>query len=368
MKAGILTFHRARNIGTCLQAYALQTYLESKNVDVEIIDYKPAYIEDSFGLFPANLIAEYKGVRKLLCFMKLLYKVPYNIRRESKFKSFRNKYYKLSKRQYNRFEDFQDVGNDYSHSFYGSDQIWNPNITYGLDPVFFGAFKGKRPVVASYAASIGLAEIPEEYVDDMSRMVSDMDFVGVREVTAKKVLDAVIDKEIYVNADPTLLISKGQWEKIASPVECKDKYIFVYALEINDNLIQAARELSEKEGLDIVFTDMKNRYGKRAHSRYTCDPSEFISYIKNAEYVITNSFHGTVFSIIFEKKFLTILHKTRGSRLIDLLTELNLDTRIIQSPKELEVVYEDIDYLSVKDKIKEKASLSESYIQKVLEK
>lgn len=110
-----------------------------------------------------------------------------------------------------------------------------------------------------------------------------------------------MQKKVEVNVDPTFLLERREWGEIIADIKIDYPYVLVYALEINKNLIHLAREISREKGLEIIFLDMKNRYGKNAHSKYTASPDEFLYYIKNAEYVITNSFHGTVFSVIFEK-------------------------------------------------------------------
>ena len=141
--------------------------------------------------------------------------------------------------------------------------------------------------------------------------MKNLDYIGVREKSAKKTLEELGAQDVKLNVDPTLLVKEEVWHKLAKNIDKKIKYILVYTLEINDELIKIVKNVSEKKNLQVICLDLKNRYGKRGMTRYTADPREFLGYVKNAEYVITNSFHGTVFSIIFEKRFLSIPHKTR---------------------------------------------------------
>lgn len=367
-KVGILTFHRARNIGTCLQAYALQKYLEDQKKTVEFIDYRPQYIEDSFGIFIKELYRQAKGNAKkiVLFWIKTILRLPFSSIRERKFGAFRKEHLKISQKTFYKREEMKNIDEEYSHIFFGSDQVWNPQLTEGIDTVFFGDFGADKVIKASYAASLGANVLTVVEQEKLRRSVEYLDYVGVREESAKAILEELNVKNVIVNIDPTLLVDKSVWDSISKPSTQKEKYILVYTLEINEELIKIVREISEKKNMKVVCLDMKNRYGKHGSSKYTTDPTEFIGLVEEAEYVITNSFHGTVFSIIYEKKFLSIPHMTRSTRVKDLLSKLGIEERMVFTKKECIDIDADIDYISVKKKLDLVKKESQEYIKMVL--
>lgn len=367
-KVGILTFHRARNIGTCLQAYALQKYLENQEKSVEFIDYRPQYIEDSFGIFIKELYRQAKGnAKKLILFwIKTIFRLPFSTMRERKFGAFRNDYLRISEKTFYKREEMKNMGEEYSHIFFGSDQIWNPQLTEGIDTAFFGEFGADKVIKASYAASLGANSLSNEEQEKLQKSVKYLDYVGVREESAKNVLENLDVENVMVNIDPTLLVDKSVWDDISKPSTQKEKYILVYTLEINEELIKIVREISEKKNLKVICLDMKNRYGRHGSSKYTTDPREFIGLVEGAEYVITNSFHGTVFSTIYEKKFLSIPHMTRSTRVKDLLSKLGIEERMVFTQKDCIDIDADIDYESVKQKLELVKKESKEYIKSVL--
>lgn len=348
-KAGILTFHRARNIGTNLQAFALQEYLTSLGLKTEFIDYRPKYIEQSFGVFIKPLYEQAKGSMTSLAkfWLKTIVKFPFNIKRECIFENFREKYISISEEKFLTREEILNSHMQYDYYFFGSDQIWNPDLTDGLDLTFFGDFIKGGGKKISYAASIGKDRLTECELENIVQAIQNLDAVGVREVSAANLLQSNIGKGICVNIDPTLLVDRDVWKKFINKRLRSDKYIFVYALEKNIHLINAARHIAEAKNLNVVFMDMKNYYGKRGRSYYSAGPVEFLNLLYYADYVITNSFHGTVFSIIFEKQFFSIPHKSRSTRVVDLLRELDLSDRIFYEYSGNENIDAPVDYKHV---------------------
>ena len=243
----------------------------------------------------------------------------------------------------------------------GSDQIWNPDLTDGLDLTFFGDFVKGRGKKISYAASIGKNILTECELKKMVQAIEYLDVVGVREVSAANLLQNNTEKDIYVNIDPTLLIDSKAWRRFITKRIRNDKYVFVYALEKNMKLINAAKQIAKRKNLNVVFLDMKNYYGKRGRSYYSAGPIEFLNLLYYADCVVTNSFHGTVFSMIFEKKFFSIPHKSRSTRVIDLLSELGLSDRVVFEYSGKENIDSPIDYKRVNELLSIKRKKSEKY-------
>lgn len=366
-KIGIFTFHRARNIGTALQAYALQKYLEMSGEIAEVVDYRPIYIEECFGIFIRSLYRDSKkSIKKRIVFwVKTILRMPFAIIREYKFVLFWKNNLKLSPKSYFSYEELRNDELDYTHCIYGSDQIWNPDLTNGVDNVYFGLFDNNMNHF-SYAASIGKDNLEALELNKIVEGINNLDFVGVREKSGKEILKAKYNGDISINIDPTLLLDKIEWMKFIKENHIKYDYVFVYVLEKNQELIDIAELLAEKENLKIVFLDLKNNFGRRGRSKYTSGPCEFLNFIYYAKYVITNSFHGTVFSIIFHKQFFSIPFKNRGGRVLDLLEMLDIKERVIYEKKDIYDINKYIDYEAVEKKIEINREKSKKYIMNAL--
>lgn len=369
-RVGILTFHNARNYGANLQALALQRKLTAMGIDNTIIDYEPKYIEDSFGLVVVDLWkkAERSVKGRLKFFLSTaLHLLPRAVK-EARFRLFGDRYYRLTTRvYYDKTALAQGMAREKCPTvLFGSDQIWNSRLSHGLDGSFFGIGFPEGTRKASYAASIGPARLEEDQQPLMAQYLSSLDHISVREAAAAKLLQRMVDTPVEVVCDPTVLLEKEAWEKLCKPINVRGDYIFVYALELNDRLIAMASRLAKEKDLPIVFFDLKNRYGCKVYSRYTADPLEFISYLKNARYVVTNSFHGTVFSVLFEKQFLCVPNLSNPGRAEHLLQELSLTHRLADDPAQLQRMDEAIDYGPVREKLRAQREQGEAYLKKVI--
>lgn len=363
---GILTEHRARNYGSVLQNYAFVKILnKSSKGRVNTIDYRPYFIENSFGIFNIDLFQKArKSLKELLRFFLItLYKAPANILREKRFRKFRNQRLQLSENFYKTFSNLDDAINSYDVVFIGSDQVWNTDITDGFCPGYFGDFTNYQGILASYAASIGKSQID---LEQFKKRLCNFDALSVRESSAKMMLDNLTEKNIEVVLDPTLLIENSEWIELVGKPLLKQDYIFVYLLEINNKIIDIVNEFSKVKNMPIVFFDVKKRYNCKSFSRYASGPEEFLTYLYYSKYVITNSFHGTVFSIIYEKQFISIPHSTKSSRAIDLLTKLELTDRIYDETNALTKMDSEINYRKVHDILECDRRESINYIDKVL--
>lgn len=369
-RVGILTFHNARNYGANLQALALQRKLTAMGIDNVIIDYEPKYIEDSFGLVVVDLWKKAERTLKgrLKFFLSTLLHLPWRAVREAKFRLFGDRNYRLTTRVYYRRQALAALmPQEKCHTvLFGSDQIWNSRLSHGLDSNFFGKDFPEGTVKASYAASIGPARLEEDQQPLMEQYLSCLDHISVREASAAKLLQPMTQTPVETVCDPTLLLEKEEWEKLCKPSNVRGDYIFVYALELNDRLISFAGRLAKEKGMPIVFFDLKNRYGCKAYSRYTADPAEFIGYLKDARYVVTNSFHGTIFSVLFEKQFICIPNLSNPGRAEQLLQDLQLTDRLAEDAADLQTMDEPIDYSQVRPKLRAQRQTAEDYLKKVI--
>ena len=356
MKADIVTFHSVPNYGAVLQAYALQEYLKTLCDKVEIVDYRPN-----------ELLHEYKRINTYSFFSiahSLWSLFPYT-KKLSKFAKFRSNFLSLSKSTGKNIEELGTITSDVV--FLGSDQIWNPEITNGVDSAYFGKFKWlDQPTIASYAASVGKAEFTLEEQGKIVCLLKDVDFVSVREDEAKQLLSPYTDKEIYTVVDPTILAGRQCFDNLVNSVPLQN-YVLIYSLTGNPDTEAMAVKVSKYLEAPIVeLSGRRKGFVKKNHKTiYTAGPTEFVSLIANATYIVTDSFHGTAFSLLYHKKFISIPHKTRGGRIINLLSICNLSDRMTNK-FEKELIDNDIRWEDVDSKIAYAKEKSEDYIKEVI--
>ena len=330
-KIGIITFHAAENFGSALQAYALQKILQGYGFDVYIIDAILELDMQQYNVFRTYLYLEHPKnlVRDILHF-------PYTKKRKTNFKMFKEQYMNLTPKKYNLGKDSLEELNSFFDIFVcGSDQIWNLNCTNGFVPEFFLDFVKNDRKKISYAPSMP-CEISPQYYEKVRRSINRIDYVSVREKQSVKYLceSLKIDKSISTVLDPTLLLNKNNYINEFKLVEDNKKYIFVYMLYDEnkgqmDKVIDLALDLSKNKKLNIKYVYM-NKIKKLKNAEFVLGigPKEFLEMIYNAEYVITNSFHATIFSILFEKSFCVIKRIGSQSRMIELLRMIKMEKNL----------------------------------------
>jgi coenzyme F420-reducing hydrogenase beta subunit len=323
MRAGVITFHSANNYGATLQTWALQKVLKDYGIDAGVIHYHPDIIEQLYD----PLFVE-RGLKRRLKKLKLFLFNRQSLVRYNKFQSFLKTNFKLLG-DYRTYEELSKASLDLDVYITGSDQIWNPDHTGGFDPAYFLCFaeQGKRKL--SYAASIGSDYINPKYKEDMRQALSTFTAVSVREGSIREEIQEIAEKPVRVVLDPTMLLVREDYEEIKVKSTRKEPYILVYMIEKNNQVITLANTLSISMGLPIIQRRNVPGFTNELEAFYTADAGEFLGLMEAAEYVITNSFHGTVFSILYEKPFVSMLHSDTGSRTEDLLKELGLESHLL---------------------------------------
>ena len=368
MRAGILTFHNANNYGAVLQAYALQQQLIDNNIETKIIDYRLKEIDEEYKLFRIDLVKKMLKQKKYLEACKIL---PYNclmlksrLKKKLRFNKFSKKNLKLT----NRCKSYQDINLlNYDAYICGSDQIWNSNITNKINDVYFCAFnKDENIKKIAYAASMGKTNYSKDEEKIFKENLNNFTNIGVREKQLKEYTENFTDKKVVQVLDPTLLLKNDRWKKISSEYKIDKKYLLIYSLEINNNILSVAELIASEYKLEIVIIGNKSI---RNQNKYIIlndiGPAEFLGVFEKCEYVITNSFHGTCFSIINKKNFYTIPHSSAGSRMISLLETLGIKNRLITNISEINL-NDKIDYLKVNNKLKVERQYSLKFINDAL--
>lgn len=352
MNIGILTFHYTYNFGAMLQVYALQETLKQINKDyiVYVVDYskEPYEQRNKYDRWSKPNPKKFIPMLKYLIKRPIYYCVRENLNlRKSNFL----KFYKNINVTEKKIQDWREIGNlNLDVYICGSDQIWNPKITQKLDGAFFAEFKvSNNAKKISYAASVGGLSELKGYEEEFLKKIRNFQYLSVRE---KELEEFIKEKNITVTQvlDPTLLLPKEYYDNVCSERLIKEKYILVYELAKDPQIMKTAKLLSEKYGLKIIdIYEYPRLIGQRYKVFNIAGPSEFLSLIKYADYVIGSSFHGVAFSIIFEREFYVVKHETRNDRMESLLQALELKERFIDKEKMLEE--RKIDYLKVKDKL-----------------
>lgn len=354
MRIGILTFHRAHNYGAMLQAYGLLTYLRSLGHEVYVIDYCPKLFKKAYRrqlpIMPRNPIAICK---------KLINEPFIHSDRVKRYDAF-DEFMRAELNLYPWCKSFD--GKEFDYVFIGSDQVWNRECLGKFDSVYWG--EGLKCKVASYAASMAWYRPSAQELPVVKRCLNNLHSISVREKDAAEFLSTLVDKSIDVVCDPTLLLQRECWEKISSSEILDEKYVLCYDLIIDSKCQEFAEKLAKTKGLKLLNIVGVVEFKRPVNSLTTAGPREFVSYIRHAEYVVTTSFHGTVFSLIFNKQFYVLGLSKFGGRIQSLLKTLGLEHRS-HLPDDLENL--DIcDFREVNEKLESLVLSSRNYLLRTL--
>ena len=326
MKIGIFTFFQT-NYGAVLQALALQNYLQQQpGTEVEIVDFTTQQHLMDHKVLRRKKTKNHIGWLAYYFFSLIHYRQLK--RRITRTCEFKKKYFNFSRR-YSSVDDV--LKNHPQEDIYvtGSDQVFNPNARYM--PVYYLGFdKGNGKKVA-YAPSFGISRFNAELTEKISSYVNDFDFLSCREFAGAEYLTSMTGKMVPVVVDPVLLHDEEEWGKVAiSPNFSKD-YIFIYDLNGAENLIKIAKNIQKYTKLPIVcLTNNRTKIYSVNKQLYDSGPAEFLGWIKDASFVVTDSFHGTLFSLVFKKQFFTFIAlENTAARINNILEEVNLKERIV---------------------------------------
>lgn len=353
----IITFHDAYNYGAVLQAYALQKFLEKNFGKTTIINYHNNQVMDVYK-FP-NIKLFFVNPKK---FLKRVSQYIFFYTKRKNIDLFTRDFAMVDFEEFCKTLDSETMNSD-KVIVVGSDQIWNYQLT-GLDGTYFASF-AHNVIKISYAASFGVSEIPEKYQAEYSDYLKELQHISVREEKAKQIVQNLIGINPVVSVDPTLLLNQTEWCELTNKV-VDYEYILVYKITHQQNLLKFANKLSKEYNLPIIY--IPNDVGEKFTGRMvtSAGPKEWLSYIKYAKYVVTNSFHGTVFSTIFEKDFYceVLIDKHSGSsRLESFLSKFNLEDRIIHGDKFCH--NKKIDWLNVRNIIEQERSRTYEYFDEI---
>lgn len=331
MRIGIVTFHCSYNFGSALQAYALQMAIRSLGHQSCIVDYR----SKNFNL--------YKIIRPTRPWTTLNNLKHYSSlkAREYSFKNFWNQHFILTDKTYTYKdeESLFSLNDSFDCFICGSDQIWNLNCTNGIVEPFFLSFAENARRVA-YAPSLAHTSFKSENFDKqrISYLLSRFDYLSIRESETLPLFQPLVNKKIDVTLDPTLLLNADDYQFMVEYAATNEPYFFIYLLRECPELIKSAAAMAEKFKKRIFYISERNLPLPNSVNLFGVGPEEFVSLIAHADAVLTNSFHATVFSILFKKPFRVFATDESASRMRGLLNDLNMPERCVSSFNDNEIM------------------------------
>lgn len=334
MRTATLTWYTGNNYGSTMQAYALQTTLKKLGHTNDILAYSPKKLDAWKLKFQNHSVKATLSYKINEFYVKKFHKnsqMPDNM---FLFDAFREQYMTFSK-PYSSARDLEGALQEYDAFLCGSDQIWSP---YYFDPVYFLNFVPDAKRKVPYAPSLGVSAVPEYAKKRFVNSVKAFEKISVREQQGADVIKDLTGLDATVVADPSLLLTAEEWADLAKPMpKVQEKpYILCYFLRNNDKYHQVVQTIAKKHGLEVRIIPMvKGDFDRPGVITEAVGPQEWISLIANANMVVTDSFHCTVFSILFEKDFATFRafaadnKRSQNSRIEHLLHKTGLEDRIV---------------------------------------
>ncbi len=379
LTVGIVTILKTNNYGAELQAFALCHKLNLMGLDAEIIDFlfykNPNFRRTKKSKSFVNIGLKRRLKEWLIPIIESVKSLHFNEakrKRNLRYERFHEYHTKISQKTYHSIDELYNAALDYDIYIVGSDQVWNPYSNINLEPYFL-TFAPKNKKKISYASSFGVSKIPLDATSSYKECLNNLNHISVREEQGVEIIRDLIGRKACHVLDPTLLLDFNGWVSVATfPIE-KKNYLLLYVLTNSDYATQLAKKVAEDLNLTLVRickNAMQQDSDKSIINIIDAGPSEFVGLFMNASFVITNSFHGTTFSVNFKKSFYTVLpeHKENNSRQESFLSMLGLSERLIKenSPPP-EAVHHKIDFIAPSGRLDEARKSSIEYLVNVLE-
>ena len=366
MKIGIITIQRSPNYGACLQSYGLYFFLKSRGYDCEVIDLLRPTHDD---YIPSKKYLPYRQKRQSI-FRRFLSKAKKTFRYSKSEHSITNE----AKRKFDSFNSLIS----YSRTYYsidelyqspprydlyitGSDQLWNPTMGFCIEPYFLTFVKNGAKKI-SYATSLGINKLDAKEKEDFTRWLSDYYSISVREKSGRKILSDLVKQEVTQVEDPTFLLEPSQWKNLMVNPKIREPYILLFTLNFRPKLLDFCNRIRKESGKKLIYMCLYQPVDVSSLvDEIICNagPKEFLGLINSASMVITDSFHGTVFSLILGagNVFAHVpLSQKRGKRITDLLSTYHLTNHVLGD--DLSISYQEL-----KSRIIDKCSLNEMMIK-----
>ncbi len=312
-----ITCSNVYNYGAVLQAYALQRFLLNNNFQSEVINYYPPYLRKISSKYQKNVVA--KIARSILYY-------PDYTKSGRVFSTFCSNYLRQTEPCYDKNDILRLPKADVY--IVGSDQVWNPKMSgNGMDDNYYLDYISAKKI--SYAASIGTDDI-EEYGDYYKTRLKDYYRILLREKSNSDYFNTIGIPSDYV-LDPVFLLEKEDWKRICNDKYDREKYVLVYALHHKQEIYDYAKRLANRNGLKVYVVSVEYKEFFRGHDRFFWNPSviDFLSLVKDSSAVVTNSFHGIAFSVLFDKPLHLFDTEKNDNRIKNIVNTLKLERNVV---------------------------------------
>lgn len=347
-RIGILTFHDTNNFGSWLQMYALYKKISDMGVKAEVIDYKCAELIRREKITLQKLKGQDFAKKRKIIIKQIL------------FSLYSFKYIKSSKKVYYK----SNIGNAnryYDAFVIGSDLVWDTRIT-NQDYTYMLDFVKNDKIKCSYAASLGYEVIPKEQIDTYKKLLNRLDYITVREVSAKAALENLNIYDVHEVCDPTLLVTKREWLKFVKKKNDYGNYVLIYFLDDEKRLLRLAKQYAHKHKYKVLSISEISELPEQNHV-FPKTVREFLTLLYHAEKIFTASYHGMIFSINFEKQ-MAFCNREPKSRMKTVSQKMCLDRYEINH-----ALYDgeaEINYGAVRQKLQEYRKVSASHLGNIL--
>lgn len=343
------------NYGSILQKYGLFSYIKN-NICNDVFIVNTKILTDSDKIFSKT--QEYSKLSTRI-YIKICNYI--NNKRITKIKAFEMKHLKTI--DYDKFIRIVKKGD---MIVVGSDQVWNPDALYNVYTLDRPELRkiDKNVKKITYAVSMPKDKINVDQQNYFKKILPFFASISVRENKAKELLSELTTKKIEVSLDPTFLINNEEFNNFTKNIPQEDEYILMYMVRPMPIVKKISKIISKKTGLKVINLGNMNVISKGIKNSNNSGVEEFVSLFKNAKYIITNSFHGTVFSIIFKKSFISVSLPYTGGRAKDLLSKLGLDNRLVKDESDCDKLFSPIDYDTVYDLVEKQRKLSKDYLKR----
>lgn len=369
MTIALLTFHNAANYGAALQAFALQKALSDNGVENIYINYQNVHRKNAYSvtyhILSATKRLDLKGLVRYLAGSLFL------IIRKGRFNVFYKKHLRCTKQIYRSSAEAKSLNDQYNKFIVGSDQVWNWKNNGG-DHAYLLSFVENNKKKISYSSSFGVAEIPFDLKVVYQKYLSQFSHLAVREQYGVEIVKNLISRKPKLVLDPVFLLSKEQWMEIADSNRIDEPFIFSYTNKPN----QLEQFLSTTNfNLKGIFIYKLSRnltindfLAKKVRVKYSMSPTKFLSYVRDAQLIVSASFHCVSLAIIFNKPFIAVLtgNKGKDERLINILHILDLTDRIYTQDMSSYQVKQPIDYDKVNSRIEKLKFSSIEYLNNAI--
>lgn len=357
----IITLHKVFNYGSVLQTYATVKLFEKENCNVSVIDY----ISKRFDNKKIFINFDYEGNNLKKAIYTVL-RIPIILKRKVLFNTFLRKHVKFTKR-YHYYRDLLNNPPQADIYITGGDQCWNKNDN-SFDPAYYLKFGDKKTKRVSFSTSVGEDNLTVSEKKKLINLLNDYNMISTREKSSALILSELLNKKVDYIIDPTLQLNSGDWDIIASKRLVKQKYLLLYLLydedlgatdfaikyahENNLKIVQINFKLKKKSNIDILMSHRS--------------PADFLALIRDAEFIVTNSFHGLAFSVNYNKQFVVFKRKNANNRMYNFLKLINLENRLIDKTCSISSISDKINYTNVNKILEKERCKSQKFIKEII--